>query len=66
MKSVISQTGNELDSVLYHQQVTEGNVIRNATGYIDRINYFHIADNPGRNQPGTGDRRSAIEDKSKP
>ncbi|EPY09858.1 TIM barrel protein [Paenibacillus alvei] len=40
---------------VYHQQVTEGNVIRNATHYIDRINHFHIADNPGRNQPGTGE-----------
>lgn len=40
---------------IYHQQVTEGNVIRNATGYRDRINHYHIADNPGRNQPGTGE-----------
>ncbi|MDF2668344.1 MAG: hydroxypyruvate isomerase [Paenibacillus sp.] len=40
---------------VYHQQVTEGNVIRNATGYRDRINHYHIADNPGRKQPGTGE-----------
>lgn len=40
---------------IYHQQVTEGNVIRNATNYIDHINHFHMADNPGRNQPGTGE-----------
>jgi hydroxypyruvate isomerase len=40
---------------VYHQQITEGNVIRNATGYIGRINHFHIADNPGRMQPGTGE-----------
>lgn len=40
---------------VYHQQVTEGNVTRNATNYIDRINHYHIADNPGRNQPGTGE-----------
>lgn len=40
---------------VYHQQITEGNVIRNATGYIDRINHYHIADNPGRKQPGTGE-----------
>jgi hydroxypyruvate isomerase len=40
---------------VYHQQITEGNVIRNATNYIDRINHYHIADNPGRNQPGTGE-----------
>lgn len=40
---------------VYHQQITEGNVIRNLTAYIDRINHFHIADNPGRKQPGTGE-----------
>lgn len=40
---------------VYHQQITEGNVIRNATDYIDRINHYHIADNPGRQQPGTGE-----------
>ncbi|MEK3890490.1 hydroxypyruvate isomerase family protein [Bacillus sp. FSL K6-3431] len=40
---------------VYHQQITEGNVIRNATNYIQRINHYHIADNPGRNQPGTGE-----------
>lgn len=40
---------------VYHQQITEGNVIRNATGYVERINHYHIADNPGRKQPGTGE-----------
>lgn len=40
---------------VYHQQITEGNVIRNALEYRHRINHYHIADNPGRNQPGTGE-----------
>lgn len=40
---------------VYHQQITEGNVIRNATNYVERINHYHIADNPGRKQPGTGE-----------
>lgn len=40
---------------VYHQQITEGNVIRNATKYVEQINHYHIADNPGRNQPGTGE-----------
>jgi hydroxypyruvate isomerase len=40
---------------VYHQQITEGNVIRNATAYVDRIHHYHIADNPGRHQPGTGE-----------
>ena len=40
---------------IYHQQITEGNVIRNITENIDRIGHFHVGDNPGRKQPGTGE-----------
>ncbi len=40
---------------IYHQQITEGNVIRNIRNNIEHIGYFHIADNPGRKQPGTGE-----------
>jgi hydroxypyruvate isomerase len=40
---------------IYHQQITEGNVTRNLTENIDRIGHFHVADNPGRKQPGTGE-----------
>ncbi len=40
---------------IYHQQITEGNVIRNIRNNIDRIGLFHVADNPGRKEPGTGE-----------
>ncbi len=40
---------------IYHQQITEGNVIRNLTENIGRIGHFHVADNPGRKEPGTGE-----------
>jgi len=40
---------------IYHQQITEGNVIRNLTENIDYIGHFHVADNPGRLEPGTGE-----------
>ncbi|HDP35949.1 MAG TPA: hydroxypyruvate isomerase [Candidatus Hydrogenedentes bacterium] len=40
---------------IYHQQITEGNVIRNFTENIDYIGHFHVADNPGRQEPGTGE-----------
>ena len=40
---------------IYHQQISEGNIIRNATENIDLIGHFHIADNPGRLEPGTGE-----------
>jgi hydroxypyruvate isomerase len=56
--SVIDQVNSpnvKLVFDVYHQQITEGNVIRNATNYIDRISHYHIADNPGRKQPGTGE-----------
>ncbi|HEY8742004.1 MAG TPA: TIM barrel protein [Chloroflexota bacterium] len=40
---------------VYHQQITEGNLINNITTYFDKIGHFHIADNPGRHEPGTGE-----------
>ena len=40
---------------LYHQQVTEGNLIPNIDRAWDEIGYFQIGDNPGRNEPGTGE-----------
>ena len=40
---------------IYHQQITEGNLIANATSHIDDIGHFHAADNPGRYEPGTGE-----------
>lgn len=40
---------------IYHQQITEGNVIRNLTQNIEYIGHFHVADNPGRLEPGTGE-----------
>lgn len=40
---------------IYHQQVTEGNIIGNLTGNLDAIGHVHVADVPGRHQPGTGE-----------
>ncbi len=40
---------------IYHQQITEGNIIRNITENIARIGHFHVGDNPGRKEPGTGE-----------
>ncbi len=40
---------------IYHQQITEGNVIRNIRSGIKRIGHFHVADNPGRKEPGSGE-----------
>lgn len=40
---------------IYHQAVSEGNLIPNIDHCWDEIAYFQIGDNPGRNEPGTGD-----------
>jgi hydroxypyruvate isomerase len=40
---------------LYHQQVTEGNLIPNIDAAWEEIAYFQIGDNPGRNEPTTGE-----------
>lgn len=40
---------------IYHQQITEGNLIPNIRDNVDGIGHFHVGDNPGRKQPGTGE-----------
>lgn len=40
---------------LYHQQITEGNLIPNIDKAWEEIAYFQIGDNPGRNEPTTGE-----------
>ncbi len=40
---------------LYHQQVTEGNLIPNIDMSYDEIGYFQVGDNPGRKEPTTGE-----------
>lgn len=40
---------------LYHQQVQEGNLIPNIDRAWDEIAYFQIGDNPGRQEPTTGE-----------
>jgi len=40
---------------VYHQQISEGDVIRNLTDYKNEIGHYHFGDNPGRHEPGTGE-----------
>jgi len=40
---------------LYHQQITEGNLIPNIDMAWEEIASFHLGDNPGRNEPTTGE-----------
>lgn len=40
---------------VYHQQITEGNLIRNMDLAWDEIPYIQLGDNPGRNEPWSGE-----------
>jgi hydroxypyruvate isomerase len=40
---------------IYHMQKNEGNIIRNMDLTWDEIAYIQIGDNPGRNEPTTGE-----------
>jgi hydroxypyruvate isomerase len=40
---------------IYHQQITEGNLIPNIEAAWSEISAFHLGDNPGRNEPTTGE-----------
>lgn len=40
---------------IYHQQITEGNLIPNIVHYLDSIGHFHTADHPGRHDLGSGE-----------
>jgi hydroxypyruvate isomerase len=53
-KAVNSPSCKILDD-LYHQQITEGNLIPNIDQAWSEIAYFHLGDNPGRNEPTSGE-----------
>lgn len=53
-KAVGSPACKILDD-LYHQQITEGNLIPNIERAYSEIAYFQCGDNPGRNEPTTGE-----------
>ena len=40
---------------IYHQQITEGNLIPNIDLARDEIAYFQVGDNPGRKEPTSGE-----------
>lgn len=40
---------------VYHQQISEGNVINNIKNNVDLIGHIHLGDVPGRKEPGTGE-----------
>jgi hydroxypyruvate isomerase len=39
----------------FHAQVSGGNLIANLEKHVDKVGLVHIADVPGRHEPGTGE-----------
>jgi hydroxypyruvate isomerase len=55
---IVREAGSEAVKLLfdvYHMQVMEGNLIPTLTANLDAIGHVHVADTPGRHQPGTGE-----------
>lgn len=40
---------------MYHQQITEGNIVPNIDRAWSEVAYFQVGDNPGRKEPTTGE-----------
>jgi hydroxypyruvate isomerase len=56
--AIVDEVGSAQVKLLYdfyHAQVMEGNLTRTALENLARIAHLHVADNPGRHEPGTGE-----------
>jgi hydroxypyruvate isomerase len=55
---IIEEVNHPQVKVLYdffHAQISGGNLISNLERHVDQVGLVHIADVPGRHQPGTGE-----------
>jgi len=55
---IIDEVGSDRVKVvfdIYHQQISEGQLIANITANIDKIGHFHAAGNPGRHELTVGE-----------
>jgi len=56
--AIITAIGPErigLQFDLYHCQITEGDLVKRVEKHLPLIAHMQVADNPGRNEPGTGE-----------
>jgi hydroxypyruvate isomerase len=51
----IGRDNVKLQLDLYHAQIIQGDLARTIEAKLPRIGHIQIADNPGRNEPGTGE-----------
>ena len=57
-RSIISEVASTnllLQHDIYHMQIMEGDLARTIEQNLDVIGHMQLADNPGRNEPGTGE-----------
>jgi hydroxypyruvate isomerase len=55
---IIDEVGSDnlfLQYDIYHMQIMEGDLARTIQANLARIPHMQLADNPGRNEPGTGE-----------
>jgi hydroxypyruvate isomerase len=55
---IIDDVGSDnlfLQYDIYHMQIMEGDLARTIQRNLDSIGHLQLADNPGRNEPGTGE-----------
>jgi len=56
--AIIDQVGSDnlrLQYDIYHMQIMEGDLAPTIERNLERIGHMQLADNPGRNEPGTGE-----------
>jgi hydroxypyruvate isomerase len=56
--AIIASVGPEkigMQFDLYHCQITEGDIVKRVEKHLPLIAHMQVADNPGRNEPGTGE-----------
>lgn len=56
--AIVGEVGSDNVKVvfdIYHQQISEGDLIQNITANIDQIGHFHAAGNPGRHELTVGE-----------
>ena len=56
--ALIAETGSSnlfIQHDIYHMQIMEGDLARTIEAHLPQIAHVQLADNPGRNEPGTGE-----------
>jgi hydroxypyruvate isomerase len=55
IRDKVGSTNLYLQYDIYHMQIMEGDLARTVESNLASINHVQLADNPGRNEPGTGE-----------